>query len=129
MPILDLAHAPVTATSYGRWQALNSPLGLTAFGINAMICDPDEAIDTAHDESDSGQQEVYVVVAGRIEFTLGDETAEAGPGTIVAAPDPAVARSFRPLEPGTRVVCIGAAPAGDAPDFGDWIGDAAVGGG
>jgi len=129
MPILDLADAPVTTTGYGRWQALNAPLGLTAFGINAMVCDPGEAIDTAHDESDSGQQEVYVVVAGRIEFTLGGDVAEAGPGTIVAAPDPSVPRSFRPLEPGTRVVCIGAAPAGDAPGFGDWIADAAVGGG
>src|SRR5579871_5093235 len=116
MPILHLADAPITETSYGRWQALNAPLGLTAFGINAMVCDPGEAIDTAHDESDSGQQEVYVVVTGRIEFTLGGEATEAGPGTIVAAPDPSVARSFRPLEPGTRVVCIGASPADGAPE-------------
>lgn len=125
MPILDLADAPITQTAYGRWQALNAPLGLSAFGINAMVCDPGEAIDTAHDESDSGQQEVYVVVAGRIEFTLGDEVAEARPGTVVAAPDPSVARSFRPLEPGTRVLCIGAAPSGGAQDFGEWIAAAA----
>ena len=129
MPILDLTDAPVTATSYGRWQALNAPLGLTAFGINAMVCDPGEAIDTAHDETDSGQQEVYVVVAGRVEFTLGGEAAEACAGTIVAAPDPSVPRSFRPLEPGTRVICIGAAPGDAAPGFGEWIADAAVGGG
>jgi mannose-6-phosphate isomerase-like protein (cupin superfamily) len=89
------------------------------------VCDPGESIDTGHDETDSGQQEVYVVVAGRIEFTLGDAVGEAGPGTIVAAPDPAVPRSFRPLEPGTRVVCIGAAASGDAPAFGEWIADAA----
>jgi mannose-6-phosphate isomerase-like protein (cupin superfamily) len=129
MPILDLADAPVTATTYGRWQALNRPLGITAFGLNAMVCDPGEPIDTAHDETDSGQQEVYVVVAGRIEFTLGGVATEAGPCTIVSAPDPSVPRSFRPLEPGTRVVCVGAAPAGDAPAFGEWIGEAAVGGG
>jgi mannose-6-phosphate isomerase-like protein (cupin superfamily) len=129
MPILHLADAPVTATTYGRWQALNGPLGLTAFGINAMVCDPGEEIDTAHDESDSGQQEVYVVVAGRIEFTLGGAVSEAGPGTIVAAPDPSVPRSFRPLEPDTRVVCIGAAAVASAPAFGEWIADAAVGGG
>lgn len=125
MPIIDLADAPVTATSYGRWQALNAPLGLTAFGVNAMVCDPGEAIDTAHDESDSGQQEIYVVVAGRAEFTLGGDVSEAGPGTIVAAPDPSAPRSFRPLEPGTRVVCIGAAPADGAPGFGEWIAEAA----
>jgi mannose-6-phosphate isomerase-like protein (cupin superfamily) len=116
----------VTSTTYGRWQALNAPLGLSAFGINAMVCDPGEAIDTAHDESDTGQQEAYVVVAGRVEFTLGGETVEAGPGTIVAAPDPSVQRSFRPLEPGTRVVCVGAASTADAPVFGDWIAEAAT---
>jgi len=126
MPILDLADAPVTATTYGRWQALNDPLGTTAFGLNAMVCDPGESIDTAHDETDSGQQEVYVVVAGRIQFTLGDDVSEVGPGTIVAAPDPSVPRSFRPLEAGTRVVCVGSAPAAGAPVFGEWIAEAAT---
>jgi mannose-6-phosphate isomerase-like protein (cupin superfamily) len=121
MPIVDLTDQPVTATAYGRWQALNAALGVTAFGVNAMVCDPGEAIDTAHDEADTGQHEIYIVVAGRIEFTLGADTYEAGPGTIVAAPDPALPRSFRPLEPGTRVVCVGAVPAGDPPAFGDWI--------
>ena len=62
---------------------------MTAFGVNAMVCDPGEAIDTAHDEADTGQHEIYIVVAGRAEFTLGSDTYAAGPGTIVAAPDPA----------------------------------------
>jgi mannose-6-phosphate isomerase-like protein (cupin superfamily) len=125
MPIVDLSDQPVTPTAYGRWQALNAPLGVTAFGINAMVCDPGEEIDTHHDETDSGQHEVYVVVAGRIEFQLGDEVREVGPGSIVAAPDPATPRGFRALEPGTRIVCVGAAPAADAPAFGEWIGPAA----
>jgi mannose-6-phosphate isomerase-like protein (cupin superfamily) len=125
MPIVDLATQPVTPTPYGRWQALNAPLGVTAFGVNAMVCDPGESIDTAHDETDTGQHEVYIVVAGRAEFQLGSEVSEVGPGTIVAAPDPAVPRSFRALEPRTRIVCIGAVPAADAPAFGEWIGQAA----
>jgi mannose-6-phosphate isomerase-like protein (cupin superfamily) len=125
MPFVDLAAHPVTPTAYGRWQALNAALGVTAFGVNAMVCDPGEEIDTAHDEADTGQHEIYIVVAGRVEFSLGTDTYEAGPGTIVAAPDPALQRSFRPLEPGTRVVCVGAVPAADAPAFGDWIDQAA----
>ena len=95
MPIVDLTDQPVTATAYGRWQALNAPLGVTAFGINAIVCDP------------------------------GEEMREAGPGAIVAAPDPATPRGFRAVEPGTRVVCIGAVPAVNAPAFGEWIGQAA----
>lgn len=125
MPTVDLSTHPVTPSPYGRWQALNAGLGLTAFGINAIVCDPGESIDTEHDESDSGQQEAYIVVAGRAEFTVGSETSEAGPGTVIAVADTSVTRSFRALEPGTRVVCVGAEPPADAPEFGAWIGEAA----
>jgi len=125
MPTVDLSTHPVTPSPYGRWQALNAGLGLTAFGINAIVCDPGETIDTEHDESDTGQQEAYIVVAGRAEFTVGSETSEAGPGTVVAVADTSVTRSFRALDPGTRVVCVGAVPAADAPEFGAWIDEAA----
>jgi mannose-6-phosphate isomerase-like protein (cupin superfamily) len=125
VPIVNLADEPITPTPYGRWQALNVPLGVTAFGINAIVCDPGEEIGTAHDEVDTGQHEAYIVVAGRAEFQLGPDVSEIGPGTIVAVPDPAVPRSFRALEPGTRVVCVGAVPTANAPAFGEWIGEAA----
>jgi mannose-6-phosphate isomerase-like protein (cupin superfamily) len=125
MPTVDLSTHPVTPSPYGRWQALNAGLGVTAFGINAIVCDPGETIDTEHDETDSGQQEAYIVVAGRAEFTVGSETTEAGPGTVIAVADTSVTRSFRALEPGTRVVCVGAEPAADAPEFGAWISEAA----
>jgi mannose-6-phosphate isomerase-like protein (cupin superfamily) len=125
MPTVDLSTHPVTPSPYGRWQALNAGLGLTAFGINAIVCDPGETIDTEHDETESGQQEAYIVVAGRAEFTVGSETSEAGPGTVIAVADTSVTRSFRALEPGTRVVCVGAVPSADAPEFGAWIGEAA----
>jgi uncharacterized cupin superfamily protein len=125
MPTLNLSTHPVTASPYGRWQALNSPLGLTAFGINAIVCDPGESIDTEHDESESGQEEAYIVVAGRAEFTVGSDVTEAGPGTVVAVAAPSATRRVRALGPGTRVVCVGAVPAADAPEFGGWIGEAA----
>ena len=124
MPSVDLTSLPMTATVYGRWQQLNGPLGLSAFGINAIACDPGEEFDVAHDETDTGQQEAYVVVAGRVEFTIGDDTVVAGPGQVVAAPDPSATRSYRALEPGSRLVCVGAAP-GAAQPYGQWIADAA----
>ncbi len=45
------------------------------------------------------------MVAGRARFRLGDEHVDAGPGTIVAVPDPTELRGYRALEPGTRIVC------------------------
>lgn len=121
MNAVTLADHPIVQTAYGRWQALNEPLGVTAFGINAIVCDPGETIETEHDESESGQQEVYVVLAGRVRYRLGDELVEGGPGSVFAAPDPAVTRSFEPLEPGTRVLCVGALPSPVDTEYGSWI--------
>jgi uncharacterized cupin superfamily protein len=124
MPVVDLTDHPIIATEFGRWQPLNGALGVGGFGISAIVCDPGEEFDIEHDESESGQQEVYLVVAGRAAFQIGGETVEAGPGEVVSAPDPAATRSYRALEPGTRMVCVGAQPTG-AQDYGDWITDAA----
>ncbi|MGN6380681.1 MAG: cupin domain-containing protein [Gaiellales bacterium] len=126
MPSVDLTTLPVVTTVYGRWQPLNGPLGVTAFGINGMACEPGEDFDISHDEAETGQQEAYVIVAGRVEFTIGSETVAAGPGQVVSAPDPRAVRSYRALEPGSRLVCVGAAPGAEQP-FGEWIGEAAEG--
>jgi mannose-6-phosphate isomerase-like protein (cupin superfamily) len=125
VPVVDLNAHPTVKTAYGRWQPLNEPLGVAGFGISAIVCDPGEEFDIEHDETDSGQQEAYVVVAGRATFRIGSEQVEAGPGQVVSAPDPATVRSYGALEPGTRIVCIGAAAGGGDQGYGNWIGDAA----
>ena len=65
MPVVDLTAHPTVTTPYGRWQPLNGPLGVAGFGISAIVCDPGEEFDIEHDETESGQQEAYIVVAGR----------------------------------------------------------------
>jgi mannose-6-phosphate isomerase-like protein (cupin superfamily) len=125
MPVVDLTTHPAVATPYGRWQPLNGPLGVAGFGISAIVCDPGEEFKSEHDESENDQQEVYVVVMGRAAFRVGDDELEAGPGQVVSAPEPAAVRSYRALEPGTRIVCIGGAPTGDDQGYGSWISDAA----
>jgi len=123
MSSVDLRTHQIKPTEYGRWQQLNGPLSIDAFGVNAIVCDPGEEFDITHDEAETGHQEAYVVVAGRAEFTIGEKRIEAGPGTVVAAPDPSATRSYVALEPGTRIVCIGAAP-GAAQPYGEWIDEA-----
>jgi uncharacterized cupin superfamily protein len=117
---LHLPDVPETATSAGRWQPLNARLGVSNFGVNAVAIEPGEDIDIEHDEVDFQHQEVYVVVAGRAAFRLGSEELEAGPGDIVAVPDPAETRNYWALEPGTRIVCFGAGPGAEYP-YGEWI--------
>ena len=118
--LLHLSDVPETVIADGRWQPLNDRLEIRNFGVNAVALDPGDDADIEHDESDCGHQEVYVVVAGRAAFRLGDEQVEAGPGDVVAVPDPAETRNYWALEPGTRIVCFGAGPGAEH-DYGAWI--------
>ena len=113
MGSVNLSDQPITATPYGRWQQLNGALNVNAFGINAVVCDPAE--DFGHLARRDGDGPAGGVHRGHRAraFTVGDERIEAGPGTVVAAPDPAVIRGFEALEPGTRIVCVGAAPVAE----------------
>jgi mannose-6-phosphate isomerase-like protein (cupin superfamily) len=121
MAHVNLDDIPVVTTDEGRWQGLNAPLGITGFGINALTTDTDEPTDSAHDESASGQEELYIVIAGRALITVGGEAHEAGVGTLVSVIDPTLERSFRALEDGTRIVCIGARPGSGEERYGEWI--------
>jgi uncharacterized cupin superfamily protein len=123
MYAIDLNAVPVAPTEFGHWAALNAALGVDAFGVNVVEARPGDELDLAHDEIDTGQQEIFVVVAGRARFTVAGEAIDAGPGTVVGVGDPALVRGYQALEPGTRVLCIGARPApGSAPRWGYWIG-------
>ena len=118
--IVHLSDVPETPTPSGRWQPLNDRLGIRNFGVNAVVMDPGEALDIEHDEAGDAHQEVYVVVSGRAAFRLGDTEVEAGPGDVVAVPDPGETRDYRALEPGTRIICFGAGPGAEHP-YGEWI--------
>jgi uncharacterized cupin superfamily protein len=117
---LRLSDVPEQATTAGRWQGLNAPLGITTLGVNAVSMEPGEQLDIEHDELESKHQEIYVVVAGRAGFRIGGEEFEAGPGDVVAAADPAETRDYWAVEPGTRIVCFGAGPGAEHP-YGEWI--------
>ena len=117
---VNLSEVPETVISSGRWQPLNERLGIRNFGISAVALDPGDDYDIEHDEADAAHQEVYVVVSGRAGFRVGDEEFEAGPGDVVAVPDPAETRNYWAVEPGTRIVCLGAGPGAEHP-YGQWI--------
>jgi uncharacterized cupin superfamily protein len=121
MHSIDLTAVPVGATEFGLWAGLNGRLGIGAFGVNVVEPAPGEGLASAHDEVESAQEELFVVVSGRARFTVGDETIEAGPGTAIGIGDPALTRGYQALEPGTRVLCIGAQPSAGATNWGYWI--------
>ena len=90
------------------WRPVRRTLDIGAFGINAYVAPKagDDVVEE-HTERSLGHEEVYVVLAGRATFTLGDERLDAPAGTIVFIRDPEVRRHARAEEPGTSVLAVG----------------------
>jgi len=99
----------------GRDIPVRESLGIHAFGINAYTPNEDGMLIGEHDESGSGQEELYIVLDGNATFEIDGETVDAPAGTFVFVP------------PGTRrkatgngtVLAAGATP-GEAYQGIDW---------
>jgi uncharacterized cupin superfamily protein len=84
-------------------------LGLSAFGANVMNL-PADYETKSHDESSSGQEELYVRLAGSGAVVLGDDTELVLDADHLAAVGPGVARTLRSGPQGLQVLIVGAAP-------------------
>jgi len=94
-------------------------LGLSAFGANVMNLPPDYST-KSHDESGSGQEELYVCLAGSGAVVLDQEGTEmALDAEQLAAVGPGVSRTLRSGPDGLRVLIIGGTP-GQAYEPPDW---------
>ena len=90
------------------FRKVRKELGVTAFGVNAVVLPPGYASGRHLHER---QQELYFVFSGTIEFTFGErETQVLGPGGL-ARVDPATVRSFRNMSDSEDAVflCVGGA--------------------
>ena len=87
------------------FRKIRSELGVTAFGINGIVLPPSYTTNLHHHER---QEEVYIVLDGEIEFTLGSETRTLRAGGI-ARVDAATVRSLRNTSPDAEAtyVCVG----------------------
>jgi uncharacterized cupin superfamily protein len=83
-------------------------LGITAFGVQVMDLPPDYTTD-AHDEADTGQQELYVALRGDGAVVAGGTVLALDPGRLVRV-DAGVSRVLRSGAAGLRVLCVGAVP-------------------
>ena len=93
-------------------------LGITAFGANVMNLPPDYET-VAHNESHSGQQELYVGLRGSGWVLLdGGERLTLDPDHMVAV-GPPTSRTLASGPEGLRVLIIGAQPGSYQPP--DWL--------
>jgi len=99
----------------GRDIPVREHLGIHAFGVNAYTTGEDGTLISEHDESGTGQEELYLVLDGRATFEIDGETIDAPAGTLVyVGPD-----SRRKATGDGTVVAIGATP-GEAYQGVDW---------
>ena len=94
----------------GGWAPVRGHFGIEAFGVNAWFGDEGAAVIPEHEETPSGHEELYMVIAGRATFTVNGEEIDAPTGTIVFVRDPAAQRGAKALEAGTTVLTVGGEP-------------------
>jgi tetratricopeptide (TPR) repeat protein len=93
------------------WRPIRRRFGIQAFGVNAYS--PREAgaqVVEEHTESQYEHEEIYLVLRGRVLFTVDGNEHELGPGQLVFVRDPALKRAATGLTDDTLVLAIGGKP-------------------
>jgi tetratricopeptide (TPR) repeat protein len=86
--------------------------GITSFGVNAWTGrEAGDRLINEHDEAEEfgGQEELYLVHAGRATFELDGKRVDAPAGTLVFVPR-GIKRTALAEEPGTTLIAVGGTP-------------------
>ena len=94
----------------GFAKLVRAGLEITAFGANIMDLPPDYST-KAHDESDSGQQELYVALRGSGSVDIDGERHPLDADHLVCV-NPGTSRVLSSGSEGMRVLIIGGVPGG-----------------
>jgi mannose-6-phosphate isomerase-like protein (cupin superfamily) len=96
----------------GLWDGfallVRAGLGISAFGANIMVLPPDYTTEP-HDESDTGQQELYVALAGSGTVDVDGARLTLDPDHLVRV-DAGTARTLSSGPGGLRILCVGGVP-------------------
>jgi mannose-6-phosphate isomerase-like protein (cupin superfamily) len=102
----------LASINHGALKLAGDELGVQSFGLQVLDLPPGFADYPEHDHAADGQEEVYVVLAGAAEFTIGGARVEAAAGSMLRV-DPAVKRKLVGGPEGVRILAIGCAPGRD----------------
>ena len=92
------------------WRPVRHHLGVTSFGVTTWTARAaGDRIINEHDESDDGNEELYLVMRGRAVFEFDGDRVDAPAGTLVFA-RPDVKRTAFAEEPGTTIIALGSTP-------------------
>src|SRR6185312_16365841 len=93
------------------WRPIRRRFDIRAFGVNAYTAlAPGEPIVEEHTESTLGHEEIYLVLRGRVRFTVDGDDHELGPGQLVHVSEPSLRRGAVALDDDTVVLALGGKP-------------------
>ncbi len=92
-----------------RFKHARQALGVSAWGMNVLEFEPNCSGYPRHDHAADGQEEVYVVLQGRIVLQAGGSERELEQGDFVRVP-PELERKFVTRTQGATLLALGATP-------------------
>jgi len=92
------------------WRPVRRRFGIQAFGTNAYTPGASGRIIEEHTENVLGHEEIYLVLRGRVRFTIGDDEHELRPGQLVYVRDPSLRRGGVALTDDAAVLAVGGKP-------------------
>jgi tetratricopeptide (TPR) repeat protein len=100
------------------WRPVRRHFGIRAFGTNVYTPGATGQVIEEHTER-LGQEEIYLVLRGRVRFTLGEDEHELGPGQLVHVSDPTLRRGAVKVTDDAAVFAVGGLP-GEAFEISAW---------
>jgi quercetin dioxygenase-like cupin family protein len=134
-PVGDTMHPPMSDTTQGDGYAVSNldamgdgygfrkvrrELGVTAFGINAVVLPPGYSTGVHYHEE---QEETYFVHRGEVEFRFGDGTTHLVGAGGVARVDPGTHRGMRNVGQDDAIVVVAGGKDGYVGRDGQAVGD------
>lgn len=103
----------VVDEEYGGMWFLKEPLETSELGVTILELEPG-ARGMEHDESGSGQEEVYVCVDGEATFEVGDDTVTVGENEAIRVDAGTTREVFNRGDERVKLVIAGAPTSADA---------------
>src|ERR1700727_1423386 len=119
-----VSHLDAMGEGYG-FRKVRHELGVTAFGINALVLPPGYASGMHFHEQ---QEETYFVHQGRVEVRFGDGSAHVGGAGGMARVDPSTPRGMRNIGQDDAIVVVAGGKDGYVGRDGQAVGDNPRGG-
>jgi tetratricopeptide repeat protein/AraC-like protein len=101
------------------WRPVRRHFDIRAFGTNAYTPGASGRIVEEHTEQILGHEEIYLVLRGRVCFTVGEDEHELDPGQLVFLRDPSLRRGAVALTDDAAVLAVGGKP-GEAHEISAW---------